>query len=97
MEQVLITSYNKEDLTDLIMYCLKKVLNDYPLANNQKEVKDELLSIADVQELFKVSKVTIHKWKKMGLIPYYKMNRKLYFKKSEILEAMSQKKRKIEL
>jgi len=71
------------------MECLKKVLNDYVIENKQQETaKDELLSIEDVQNIFNVSKMTIHKWKKKGLIPYYKMNRKLYFKRSEIFASM---------
>ena len=98
MEQLFITNYQKEDLSHLIMECLKKVLNDYVIEIKQQEtVKDELLSIEDVQNIFKVSKVTIHKWKKQGLIPYYKVNRKLYFKRSEIFGSMVHKKRKLEI
>ena len=98
MEQLFVTNYQKEDLTSLIMECMKKALNDFALENKQQETeKDELLSIEDVQKIFNVSKVTIHKWKKMDLIPYYKMNRKLYFKRSEILGSMIPKKRKFEI
>lgn len=78
MEQLLFTNYQKEDLEDLIMECLKKVLKDYPMEKIQQETeKEEILSIEDVQKIFNVSKVTIHKWKKNGILPYYKMNRKL--------------------
>ena len=33
---------------------------------------------------------------KKGLLPYYKMNRKVYFKRSEILGSMIHKKRKLD-
>ena len=80
------------------MECLKTVLNDYVIETKRQEtVQDELLSIKDVQKIFKVSKVTFHKWKKQGLIPYYKINRQLYFKRSEILGSMIHKKRKLEV
>ena len=79
------------------MECLKKALFDYDLENKQQEIaKEEILSIEDVQKIFNVSKVTIHKWKKKGLLPYYKMNRKVYFKRSEILGSMIHKKRKLD-
>lgn len=98
MEQILFTNYKKEDLEDLIMECLKKVLKDYPMEKMQQETeKEEILSIEDVQKIFNVSKVTIHKWKKKGLLPYYKMNRKLYFKRSEILGALKHKSRKMDM
>lgn len=97
MEQLLLTNYQRQDLEELIMDSLKWVLNDRSKADSQTEqVKEEILSIEDVQKIFNVSKVTIHKWKKKGILPYYKMNRKLYFKRSEILGSMAQKKRKFE-
>lgn len=58
---------------------------------------DDLLNIEDIQKIFHVSKVTVHKWKKKGLIPFYKMNRKVYFKKSEVISSMNHKKRKMEV
>jgi transposase len=77
---------------------LKIALKEYTLdSNKQKIEKEEILSIEDVQNIFKVSKVTIHKWKKKGLLPYYKMNRKVYFKRSEILTSMAHKKRKFDV
>ncbi len=98
MEQILVTNYQKEDLEGLIMECLKKVLKDYPMEKMQQETeKEEILSIEDVQKIFKVSKVTIHKWKKKGLLPYYKMNRRVYFKRSEIIGAMIHTKRKLDV
>ncbi len=97
MEQVLFTNYEKEDISSLIKKCLVEVLNDYAFEKNRDHAEEEILSIEDVQKIFNVSKVTIHKWKKKGLLPYYKMNRKVYFKKSEIHGSMVHKKRKLEV
>ena len=97
MEQILITVYQKEDLKNLITESFRQVFSE----NNNTEKdhsggKEEILLIDDVQRIFRVSKVTIHKWKKMGLLPFYKMGRKVYFKRSEVIDSLSKKRRKLE-
>jgi len=52
---------------------------------------DELLSKEETCALLRVSKVTIHKWTKKRLIQSYRIGRKIYFKKSELLEAINSK------
>lgn len=52
------------------------------------------LKLADVSKLLKVSKVTIHAWKKEGLLPFYRIGRRVYFKESDVLEAMKKIDRK---
>ncbi len=97
MEQILITVYQKEDLKNLITESIRQVLTEN--TNTEKDhlgEKEEILMMDDVLRIFRVSKVTIHKWKKKGLLPYYKMGRKLYFKRSEVIGLLSKKKRKIE-
>lgn len=49
---------------------------------------DELLSIEEACALLRVSKVTIHKWKKKKLITFYRIGRKIYFKKTELLNSL---------
>lgn len=48
---------------------------------------DELLNISEACELLHVSKVTIHKWKKRKLIKSYRIGRKIYFKRHELLNS----------
>lgn len=86
-----------EDLLGMIKASVIDALTVRPQENSKEEIPEDLLSIEDIQKVFKVSKVTIHKWKKKGLLPFYKMNRKVYFKKSEVIEAMQHKKRKMEV
>jgi hypothetical protein len=44
------------------MESMKKALNDFALENKHQETeKEEILTIDDVQNIFNVSKVTIHK------------------------------------
>jgi excisionase family DNA binding protein len=54
---------------------------------------EKLMTIEDVVKMFKVTKVTIHKWKKKKLIPFYRMGRKIYFKEQELLELVTSKKK----
>jgi hypothetical protein len=91
------TSFNVEELTGIIQKCITEILSTKAKKTSDDAVNDDLLNIEDIQKLFNVSKVTVHKWKKKGLIPFYKMNRKVYFKKSEVINAMTHKKRKLEV
>lgn len=53
---------------------------------------EELLNTEEAMKLLKVSKVTIHNWKKKGIIKSHKIGRKLFFKKHEILESIKRQK-----
>jgi len=97
MTNTIFTSLNVDDLLDMINGCIKDALSLKTQVKIEQPIPEELLAIEDIQKIFKVSKVTVHKWKKKGLIPFYKMNRKVYFKKSEVIDAMSHKKRKMEV
>lgn len=97
MNETLFTSLSVPELSEII----KKSISDFFASQHQEQKTDnpadDLLSIEEIQKIFKVSKVTIHKWKKKGLLPFYKMNRKVYFKKSEVITSMCHKKRKLEV
>ncbi len=96
MEQILITTLQVEDLQNLIKESIRQVFNENIEEKNKPEEKEEILTTEDIQKMFKVSKVTIHKWKKKGILPYYKMGRRVYFKKSEIFGLLEVKRRKLE-
>lgn len=97
MTGTIFTSLNVDDLLDMIDGCIKDALSIKEEAKAEQSEPEDLLSIEDIQKIFKVSKVTVHKWKKKGLIPFYKMNRRVYFKKSEVIDSMNHKKRKLEV
>ena len=58
------------------------------LKDSTKE-QEPLLKIEEACQLLKVSKVTIHKWKKQNKIQSYRIGRKIYFKKSELLNSLN--------
>jgi excisionase family DNA binding protein len=55
---------------------------------------DEHFTIAQCAKFLRCSLVSIHKYKKVGL-PYYKIGRKILFKKSEVLAFMKGKGKKL--
>ncbi len=97
MEQTVLFSLDVQELKELIRAGVSEVLSKQTNTSEIKESSEDLLNIQDIQKIFKVSKVTVHKWKKKGLLPFHKMNRKVYFKKSEVIDAMQHKKRKLEV
>jgi len=83
-----ITNLSREELKSLIKEVMKEILDSNSLDSSIKSDSDDLIKIDDVAKMFKVSTVTIHKWKKDGLIPFQKLNRRLYFKKADVLNSM---------
>ena len=93
MERVLLTSISVEELTSLIQQCIKEELTDL----NAQPSREELITIDDVVKMFRISKVTLHEWKRKGILPYYRISRRIYFKLSEldaVLESKRSKSRK---
>jgi len=49
---------------------------------------EELMTIVEVTKFLNVSKVTIHKWKRLKLLPFHRIGRRVYFKKYELINSM---------
>ena len=73
------------ELAQLIENTVKKCLLDYEFEANKK---DELLKIEDVCKLLKVSKATVNNRKNKNLLPWYTIESRVFFKKSEVLEVL---------
>lgn len=67
-----------------------KVMTDSLLHEryNPNSKNHQLLSIDDMCKVFKVSRVTIHTWKKEGRIPYFKVSRRVYFDYDEVIKSL---------
>ena len=88
MDKIILFPVSLEELKSLITNSVNVALESRVNFLNKPMEEDPFLSIEQVQKILSVSKVTIHKWKKKGLITYHKLNRRLYFKKSEVLNAV---------
>lgn len=76
-----------DEFKELIEKTIKNELKNFSIIPQPIQA-DELLNIEEAGKLLHVSKVTIHKWKKNKRIESYRIGRKIYFKKQELLDAL---------
>jgi excisionase family DNA binding protein len=55
--------------------------------NKQEDEKAETFTIYELAKFLRCSKVSIHNYKKLGM-PFYRIGRKILFKKNEVLNFM---------
>lgn len=88
MQDLIISTIKIDELKEIISETVNSILSKNKYLTEAEENDDELIKIEEVSSLLRVSKVTIHKWKKIGLIPFYRISNKIYFKKNEVIESM---------
>lgn len=91
MQQTININLSIDELETLIKSAVQEALNETaePTQSAENAEPDELLKIGDVAKMFRVSTVTIFDWKKKGKLPFHRIARKVYFKRSEVLKALS--------
>lgn len=78
------------ELRNLIAEELEKALFKRPLTvASIKPEESTLLTIQEASTLLNVSLSTLHSYKKQGKLPFHRIGRRVYFKKTEILEALN--------
>ena len=92
--QVVLTTMSLDELTSIIGTTVKNAMSTDKPVDKVIQENNDFVKIEEVCKLFHVSKVTIHSWKKSGKLPFYRISNKVYFKKSEIIEAMNKIERK---
>ncbi len=60
---------------------------------NDIKSDEEVFNVLELSKFLRCSKVSIHNYKKLGM-PFYRIGRKLLFKKAEVLNFMKSLKRK---
>lgn len=92
MEKIILSSLSLDDIASQVA---EKVY-DLQQKNNgqQKETKeDEFLTIAQASELLNLAKPTIYTLTCKNEIPFIKKGKKLYFKKTDLIEWLNTGKR----
>ena len=56
------------------------------LGSNRKNLSDE--EIQEIVKFLRVSRMTVHKWKEQGKIPFRRISSRIFFKRSEVLESL---------
>jgi len=95
MKEVNLINMQISDLTEIIEAAFKKVYESQREINHNRKEEDRLLSTNDVIQLFNVSRVTIHNWKKSGLLPSFKMGNRVYFNENEVRRIIEERQSKI--
>lgn len=85
MKTVVITV---EELKQILDERLEKALAQ-TVDKTEKEEQPELLTRHDLARIFGVSLVTINEWCRKGILTPHHMNSRVYFYKSEVMEALS--------
>jgi excisionase family DNA binding protein len=67
---------------------LKKCIREEMTISKPEGKQEDLIRISDAVRLLKVSKITLYKWRKAGIIPYHRIASRIYFKRSELIEAL---------
>jgi len=92
---IIFHSLKPDELKVLIKDSIFEALEKQPTSSQpQQPEPEELLRVNQLAEFLHVSKVTIHNWKRKGLIPFHRLSNKVFFKKSEVISSLK-KSRKV--
>ncbi|MEI9945797.1 MAG: helix-turn-helix domain-containing protein [Chitinophagaceae bacterium] len=75
------------EFKELISELVKNELKDFKEQISLPK-EDVFMSIEEASQFLRASKVTIHKWKKNKKITSYRIGRKIFFKKQELINSM---------
>lgn len=88
MDNVILIPFSISALKELIEESISHAIKSYD-NNKPQQQQDELLTQKQVCKLLDVSVSSIIKWKKQGLLPYHKVNSRVYYKRNEVVDAMA--------
>ena len=94
MKEVNLINMQVSDLTEIIEAAFKKVFESQTGKNPKSEEENKLLTTHDVIKIFNVSRVTIHNWKKSGVLPSFKMGNRVYFNEHEVRRIIEERQSK---
>lgn len=76
------------EFTELVKEIVNESVAEHlKIVSSPKQEKEEHFNIEELSAFLGCSKVSIHAYKKKGL-PYYRIGRKILFKKTEVLQFM---------
>jgi len=83
---ILISEVSPEQFKDMLKEALREILQENGSLTQQEE--DGLLTSEELMKMFGITKITLYLWRKKKLMPYHRIARKIYYKKSEVSEAL---------
>ena len=82
---VQIFTHTETELSNIVCNAVAKALKEH---QTQQKPDNTILTQLEVAQLLKVSIPTLQAMKEKGLIPFTKIQRKIYFKKQDVLTAL---------
>ena len=87
MQEVILSQIKPAQFYETIRQIIKEEISS---KNNLPIKEDKNWSAKETAEYCKVSLVTIHSWTKKGILKKYKISNRIFYKKSEVLEAIQE-------
>ena len=87
MEKIVLISLPMSEFQAIIVDCVKACIQHQP-GNNSKEL-DQILTRDEVCDLLQITKSTLWKRTKSGKLQSYGQGRRVYYKRSEVLESLT--------
>jgi excisionase family DNA binding protein len=87
MHNLILSTVPLDQLRSIILETVNTAFQSQKNSEIRQE-EDPFLKIHEVCKMLQVSRVTIHNWKKQGILPFHRISRKIYFKKSEVVAAL---------
>ncbi len=81
----LVVTLKVDELKAIISESISTALSKAPPAPEEEII----LKRVDVARLFKISYVTLNQWMRDGRIIYHRINSRIFFKKSEVMQALN--------
>lgn len=88
MNTSIFTMLSSEDLKEIIKSCIKEEISVY-FANDKAERPNyDMLTMKEVSKMLDVSKPTIIKWTKQGLLYAQRIGRRVYYKRDVVEKCL---------
>lgn len=87
MNDILLSSISKTELQEFIVGCIKSAIQNQALP--QQLTQDDYIDTKEAMKILGVSKPTIAKWRLDGKLTFYRVNSRIRFKRSELMDAFT--------
>lgn len=90
MQQVILSGVPYTQLLDDLRTLVRgEMQNTYSLpVKPEAEPTEQLLTVREVSGLLSVCVQTVHEYKRQGILPFYKISGRTYFKRFEVVAAL---------
>lgn len=89
MENIILVSGS--ELKEIVRQAVQEGIDQFksnPLNEINQKPDDEYIIIDEVCKILKISKPSVFNYRKRGIITFYRIGRRVFYKKSEILSSL---------